>query len=168
MVILLSAKPIMLSAMLATMILSGCSDSSNGDSAPPTGTSLETTVVDSGPFKIKDCKAIITTTLNPNGNSVPHLWVYTTFENSSTKSAKAAIISYSSFTAFGKAMSSDETHFAHFNYTLAGDIGANGDEEHGSTTFDDTFPDVAKIHCEMSRVKFTDGSTWTNPDFRAD
>ena len=153
-------------AIIAACTIAACSnassDAGDGDNAP-SGAPLETSIIAASPVKITKCKAVLTTTTDTKGNSVPHLWVYSKLMNSSSKSVKAVTIQYSTYTAFGELQKSDGTNFAYFDLTLTGTMSPGEDDASSQNTFDHPFPDVGKIHCTMARVKYSDGTEWS-PD----
>lgn len=155
---------LMLPVVICTvLLLAGCSGDSGSADNPPDGVALETTIVRAGPIKLSECRSVLTQTTSPTGDSVPHLWVSAKLANPGSKTATAVIVQYSTYTAFGEKLSGDQTHYALFNFTIAGKLEANVDNFESAGIFDGNFPTVGKVHCEMARVKFEDGSEWSNP-----
>ncbi len=155
--------------LVVAFVLAACSgsDDSGGSSGQtaPDGTRVVSKISDvqGAPFSIALCKAVLTQTTAPNGNSVPHLWLDVLAKNTSQKTLRAVQVELINFDSFGKPDNGDGAAYRGEEFTINGSV-APGDNAESVTTFDHIPADMGKVVCTATKAAFSDGSSWSNSD----
>jgi hypothetical protein len=157
-------------SLVAVSLLAACSASDSkatDDDSAPQGDALQTKVraVVDAPFKITSCESVKTTTTDPSGNQVPHLWVNVKTASASSKTIVATQTEFILYDGFGKRVERTEGLHTLFSLSLAGDIEPGDDNQPAnSATFDDLSQTTGQVVCQPLKAQFKDGSSWDAPD----
>jgi hypothetical protein len=112
------------------------------------------------PVEVTGCSAGIQFVSNGWGTSFSRLNTGADFENRSSKSAVAVLIRFQLSSVFGSVL---DNRFANATGQFAAATTIKGN--HWSDT--DSWPGLGAVQCSISRVLFSDGSVWVEPNVRA-